>query len=163
MLVKTTGWWFDRTEAHGWFGGTGGVCGRGSFSGPQCPAVLGGPKTHRLSFHLFHVWECAASQPSRKMQQTHTCAHGRAHTHMFSKHRGAGMCSSALATEIWKGWEKEGQLRSSSQRCQPPTGGGVRRAYLLKGPAPIKQSSTCWIITVLFKKITFCCALQICQ
>lgn len=37
----------------------------------------------------------------------------------------------------------------------PPTGGGVWRAYLLKGPAPIKQSSTCWIITVLFKKITF--------
>lgn len=45
------------------------------------------------------------------------------------------MCSSALAAEIWEGWEKEGQLRSSSQRCQPPTGGGVQRAYLLKGPA----------------------------
>ncbi len=133
--------------------------------GLSVPFVLGGAKTQRLSFRLLHVWECTASQPSRKMQQTHTCAHGRTHTHthMFGKHRGAGMCSSALATEIWEGWEKEGQLRSSSQRCRPPTGGGIRHAYLLKGPAPSKQSSTCWIIRVLFKKITLCCALQICQ
>jgi len=51
------------------------------------------------------------------------------------------MCSSALAAEIWEGWEKEGQIRSSSQRCQPPTGGGVQRAYLLKGPAACEEIS----------------------
>lgn len=73
------------------------------------------------------------SRAGRCSKHTHVHMDAHTHTHMFSKHRGAGMCSSALATEIWEGWEKEGQLRSSSQCCRLQQGEVFGVLIFLKG------------------------------